>query len=413
MKTFHCDNCGQLVFFENVRCERCGSPLGYLPDVGEMGAFEIEPAGADGTPGLWRSLHPEARGRLYQPCRNYSQEDICNWMVPAEAVESHDALCASCALTETIPDLSNPDNRPLWYRTEVAKRRLLYTLSMLGLPIESRLEQEGGMSFAFKAPTDTEPVMTGHANGLVTLNLAEADDVERERVRAAMHEPYRTLVGHFRHEIGHYYFDRLVVGSRWLEPFRERFGDERADYQAALDQHYQHGAPAGWEDAYVSEYATMHPWEDWAETWAHYLHIVDTLDTANACGLVLDPDDESLPRMDDQTSVDEASFGNLMRRWFPLTYALNSLNRSMGVPDAYPFALSQTVVSKLRFVHRVISAARDAAPDDQTGARAVGSEEDAERAEAAEAKGGANDAPAAAQPADAVPAAEPDAAAAA
>ncbi|MBU9178569.1 zinc-binding metallopeptidase family protein [Burkholderia gladioli] len=368
MKTFHCGNCGQLVFFENVRCERCEAPLGYLPEVGEVGAFEI-----DASSGQWRSLHPSVAGQLYRPCHNYSVENVCNWMVPADSPASY---CESCALTETIPDLSNPDNRPLWYRTEAAKRRLVYTLTMLGLPVESRLlASERGMSFAFKAATESEPVMTGHANGLITLNLAEADDAERERVRAAMHEPYRTLVGHFRHEIGHYYFDRLIVGSAWQEAFRERFGDERADYQAALDAHYQNGAPAGWEDSYISEYASMHPWEDWAETWAHYLHMVDTLDTANACGLVLDPDDDSLPHLDDQTSVDEASFGNLMRRWFPLTYALNSLNRSMGVADAYPFALSPAVVAKLRFVHRVISATREAAPDEASGARAAGSEE--------------------------------------
>ncbi|WP_186082763.1 zinc-binding metallopeptidase family protein [Burkholderia gladioli] len=379
MKTFHCGNCGQLVFFENVRCERCEAPLGYLPEVGEVGAFEI-----DASSGQWRSLHPSVAGQLYRPCHNYSVENVCNWMVPADSPASY---CESCALTETIPDLSNPDNRPLWYRTEAAKRRLVYTLTMLGLPVESRLlAPERGMSFAFKAATESEPVMTGHANGLITLNLAEADDAERERVRAAMHEPYRTLVGHFRHEIGHYYFDRLIVGSDWQEAFRERFGDERADYQAALDAHYQNGAPAGWEDSYISEYASMHPWEDWAETWAHYLHMVDTLDTANACGLVLDPDDDSLPHLDDQTSVDEASFGNLMRRWFALTYALNSLNRSMGVADAYPFALSPAVVAKLRFVHRVISATREAAPDEASGARAAGSEE--ARDEAAGKQGG-------------------------
>lgn len=381
MKTFHCGNCGQLVFFENVRCERCEAPLGYLPEVGEVGAFEI-----DASSGQWRSLHPSVAGQLYRPCHNYSVENVCNWMVPADSPASY---CESCALTETIPDLSNPDNRPLWYRTEAAKRRLVYTLTMLGLPVESRLlAPERGMSFAFKAATESEPVMTGHANGLITLNLAEADNAERERVRAAMHEPYRTLVGHFRHEIGHYYFDRLIVGSAWQEAFRERFGDERADYQAALDAHYQNGAPAGWEDSYISEYASMHPWEDWAETWAHYLHMVDTLDTANACGLVLDPDDDSLPHLDDQTSVDEASFGSLMRRWFPLTYALNSLNRSMGVADAYPFALSPAVVAKLRFVHRVISATREAAPDEASGARAAGSEE--VRDEAAGKQGGSS-----------------------
>ncbi|HEY0295069.1 MAG TPA: putative zinc-binding metallopeptidase [Bordetella sp.] len=356
MKTFHCGQCAQLVFFENVKCERCNSLLGYLPDVGEVGAFE--PAGGQ----AWRALHPQAAGRLYRQCGNYAVENVCNWMIPAD---SSDALCQACALTETIPNLSSPDNRLLWYRLEAAKRRLLYTLLVLGLPVESRAQDpERGMSFAFKESTDAEPVMTGHADGLITMNLAEADDATRERIRADMHEPYRTLLGHFRHEIGHYYFDRLVAGTRWLEPFRAQFGDERADYQAALDSHYANGAPAGWEHEYVSEYATMHPWEDWAETWAHYLHIVDTLDTATACGLVLAPDDESLPTLSDQTSVDEASFGNLIRRWFPLTYALNSLNRSMGMPDAYPFVLAPAVVQKLRFVHNVVasSGATDAEP---------------------------------------------------
>ncbi|QQK04157.1 hypothetical protein DIE14_25445 [Burkholderia sp. Bp9017] len=352
MKTFHCGQCSQLVFFENVKCERCDALLGYLPDVGEVGAFE--PAG-DGT---WRSLHPAAPGKSYRQCGNYAIEQVCNWMIPAE---SGDALCRACVLTETIPDLSLPENRLMWYRLEAAKRRLLYTLLVLGLPVESHAQQPAcGMRFAFKASTDAEPVMTGHANGLVTVNLAEADDARREQIRTEMREPYRTLLGHFRHEIGHYYFDRLVSGTHWIEPFRACFGDERADYQAALDAHYANGEPAGWESAYVSEYATMHPWEDWAETWAHYLHIVDTLDTATACGLVLAPDNASLPTLSDQTSVDEASFGNLMRRWFPLTYALNSLNRSMGMPDAYPFVLAPAVVAKLRFVHDVVAAGADA-----------------------------------------------------
>ncbi|MGU7853665.1 zinc-binding metallopeptidase family protein [Burkholderia orbicola] len=353
MKTFHCGRCSQLVFFENVKCERCDALLGYLPDVGEVGAFE--PAG-DGT---WRSLHAAMPGKRYRQCANYAVEHVCNWMIPAE---SDDTLCRACVLTETIPNLSSPDNRLLWFRLEAAKRRLLYTLLVLGLPVESRAQQPArGMGFSFKASTDTEVVMTGHANGLITVNLDEADDAKRERIRTDMREPYRTLLGHFRHEIGHYYFDRLVRGSRWMEPFRACFGDERADYQAALDAHYANNEPTDWESAYVSEYATMHPWEDWAETWAHYLHIVDTLDTATACGLVLAPDDASLPTLADQTSVDEASFSSLMRRWFPLTYALNSLNRSMGTPDAYPFVLAPAVVAKLRFVHDVVAASGDAA----------------------------------------------------
>ncbi|TDV33890.1 hypothetical protein C7405_110141 [Paraburkholderia caballeronis] len=354
MKTFRCTKCSQLVFFENVTCQRCGSLLGYLPESGEMSAFE--PAGD----GVWRSLGAAAADGAWRQCHNYAVENVCNWMIPAD---SGSPLCAACVLTRIIPDLTEPANRSLWYKLETAKRRLLYTLLMLGLPVEPEGQQPGrGMSFVFKQSTDAEPVMTGHAQGVITVNLAEADDATRERVRADLGEPYRTLLGHFRHEIGHYYFDRLVNGTAWNEPFRRLFGDERADYQAALDAHYENGPPDGWETRYISEYATMHPWEDWAETWAHYLHIVDTLDTATACGLVLAPADTSLPQLSDQTSVDEASFANLIGRWFPLTYALNSLNRSMGMPDAYPFALASGIVDKLHFVHDVVAASR-VAPD--------------------------------------------------
>src|SRR5437868_9942335 len=127
--------------------------------------------------------------------------------------------------------------------------------------------------------------MTGHKDGIVTMKVEEADDVTRVRVRTQMREPYRTLLGHFRHETGHYYWDRLIANSDWLEPFRGLFGDERASYAEALDRHYQQGAPLDWQPQYVSAYATMHPWEDWAETWAHYLHMMDAVDTALGFGM--------------------------------------------------------------------------------------------------------------------------------
>ena len=189
------------------------------------------------------------------------------------------------------------------------------------------------------------------------MNIAEADDAHREKTRTEMGEPYRTLLGHFRHEIGHYYFDRLITGTQWEEPFRELFGDERADYGEALKAHYEAGPPADWDMSYVSAYATTHPWEDWAETWAHYLHIVDTIDTAAACGLELKPDDDNEPTLTDSSPIESESFDNLMKRWFPLTYALNSLNRSLGLADAYPFTLAPEVIDKLRFVHKVIAKA--------------------------------------------------------
>ncbi|WP_454721061.1 MULTISPECIES: zinc-binding metallopeptidase family protein [Cupriavidus] len=348
MKTFHCGQCGNLVFFENVSCERCGALLGYVPERAQVCAFE--PAGD----GVWRCLNGEAAGALYRQCHNYAVQAVCNWMVPADAA---DTLCESCQLTRTTPLLATPNNRLYWWRLETAKRRALYTLSALGLPVVSReVDAEGGLQFDFLEDVGEERVMTGHDNGLITMNIAEADDAQREKTRSEMSEPYRTLLGHFRHEIGHYYFDQLVAGTRWTEPFRALFGDERADYATALAAHYEQGAAQGWEQAYVSAYATMHPWEDWAETWAHYLHIVDTVDTAAACGLALTPGTAGEPVLTDQTPVEVSSFDSLMNRWYPLTYVLNSLNRSLGLADGYPFALSPTVVEKLRFVHEVVAA---------------------------------------------------------
>jgi hypothetical protein len=350
MKPFHCNRCNQRVFFENVRCERCDARLGYVPDLHEIVSFE--PA----DDGLCRSLHPDARGKLYRPCHNYAVEHICNWMLPADDPAP---LCRSCRLTRTIPNLSAPENRYYWYRLEVAKRRLLYTLAELGLDFESRAaDPRHGLEFEFlEDPGTGERIITGHANGRITLNIAEADDAERERMRTAMGEPYRTLLGHFRHESGHYYFERLIAGTPWLAPFRERFGDERADYAAALDTYYRNGAPADWAHRFISAYSTMHPWEDWSETWAHYLLIVDVLNTAASYGLALLPRRPDEPALTDQTPVAQASFDNLMQRWFPLTYALNSLNRSLGMADGYPFMLPPPVVDKLRFVHRVIATA--------------------------------------------------------
>jgi hypothetical protein len=348
MRTFHCNRCEHLVFYENVRCERCEAMLGFLPELGELSAFE------EAGDGLWRSLHPQAAGALYRQCSNYALEHVCNWMIPADQPAT---LCRACQLTRVIPNLAPPDNRLYWYRLEVAKRRLLYTLATLGVKVESRHENpQDGLEFEFLEDNGTAGrVMTGHDNGLITLNIAEADDAYRESTRTAMREPYRTLLGHFRHETGHYFFDRLVAGTPWLEPFRKLFGDESADYAEALEAYYRDGAPADWAQSYISAYATMHPWEDWAETWAHYLLIVDVLDTAISYGVALLPSDPTEPTLTDQTPVEDASFDNLMKRWFPLTYALNSLNRSLGMPDGYPFTLAPPVVEKLRLVHRVIA----------------------------------------------------------
>jgi hypothetical protein len=356
MKVFHCGHCDQLVFFENVACVNCGNTLAYLPDRNELGT--LEPAGAD----LWRLLAPQEKDRNYRLCLNYSQENVCNWAMP---VDDPNPYCRSCRLNRVIPNLSQPGTRDAWARLEAAKRRLLYSLLSLDLPVFSKaLDPHRGLAFEFLAdpPPGTSgatPVKTGHLNGLITINLAEADDAEREKRRLQMHEPYRTLLGHFRHEGGHYYWDRLIQGSGWIGRFRQVFGDERQDYGEMLARHHQRGARPDWANSYISAYASAHPWEDWAETWAHYLHITDTLETALACGLSLGPSHSNEPEWkpeEDEAGQQLASFDKMLEGWFPLTYVLNNLNRCMGLQDAYPFILHAPVLDKLLFVHELVRA---------------------------------------------------------
>ncbi len=354
MKLFTCSACQQVLFFENVTCTCCGHALAYLPDLALVSALEQ-------TEGAWIALAPAARRAGYRLCLNYTENGACNWAIPAG---SSDKLCRSCAFNDVIPNLADPHALEAWQRIERAKRRLLYTLIELGLPVEPRSLSERGLAFAFKGDEDggRTKVFTGHSDGLITINIAEADDPFREKIRLRLGEAYRTLLGHLRHEIGHYYWTRLVDNSRFVNACRELFGDERADYDQALKRHYDQGAPADWAGRFVSAYASMHPCEDWAETWAHYLHMVDTLETSRSYGLALRPQAEGGVPL---TSVkvrrlDFDDFDDLMTAWMPLTVALNSLNRSMGLPDLYPFVLSSPAITKLRFVHDVIEGGREA-----------------------------------------------------
>ena len=354
MKLFRCDHCRSLLYFENHTCLACGRTLAYLPESALVGSLDPvdESASASGSPaGLWKTPAPAARGRRYRLCANYTEYQVCNWAV---AAEDPNPLCLSCRLTVTIPDLSVPGHREAWYKLEVAKRRLLHGLRTLGLPVAAKTapEDRAGLAFAFLAdPADPAAprVLTGHADGLITLSLAEADDAERERRRALFHEPYRTLLGHFRHESGHYYWDRLLRDHpARLAAFRARFGDERLDYAVALGRHHAEGPRADWSERHISAYAGAHPWEDWAETWAHYLHMTDTLETADACGVRLAASGP-IPGASD-------AFAAMIARWVELGHALNNLNRGLGLPDGYPFVLSDAVIEKLRFVHETIAA---------------------------------------------------------
>jgi hypothetical protein len=354
VKAFHCHGCGSLVSFENVNCLTCGHALGFLPSPGEIAA--LEPA----ENGTWRALGDAQNDPFYRFCKNGRLHQVCNWMVAA-----HDSneYCISCRLNTLIPNLSFPGNMERWHKLELAKRRLIYTIMRLGLPTEGAPEQNRpALRFNFICDLNGGlNALTGHLDGLIVINSAEADDDERERRRVNLHEPYRTLVGHFRHEVAHYYWDRLIAHSQWLGDFRKFFGDETADYGAILRQYYERGAPTDWQARHVSGYASAHPWEDWAETWAHYFHIMDMVETAESFGMTLAPKHPAARSMTatPRNGFDvKMSFDEILENWFPLTYALNELNRGMGLPDAYPFLLSAQAIEKLQFIHQVVRHSR-------------------------------------------------------
>jgi hypothetical protein len=359
MKSYHCEGCGSLVFFENVSCLTCGRALGFLPSCGELAA--LEPA----ENGAFSALSAKAGGRLYRQCLNWQRRQICNWMAP---VDDPNPFCASCRLNKVIPNLDLYGNRERWRRLEMAKRRIIYTIMELRLPLDSS-PREGRPALRFSFLGDLPglpPILTGYEKGLITVNIAEADDDERERRRISLLEPYRTLLGHLRHEIGHYYWDRLIARSPWLDRWRALFGDETLVYAPALQSYYRQGPPAGWQTRYVSAYAAAHPWEDWAETWAHYFHMSDTLETAASFGMALIPQaaefNTSHPEL---VGSFDGNFDTMMDHWIPIVYMLNSLNRGMGLQDLYPFAPSKLAIDKLRFVHEVVLGTGGISPSKQ------------------------------------------------
>ena len=375
MRTFRCDNCGHALFFENVQCLQCGSVLAFLPDRLSLSAIEFVPSSS--PIGLWRRKRPEhgfPEQQQYRHCQNRIAHRSCNFAV---AADDPNGLCVSCRQTRVLPDLSYPVNVQRWCGIEAAKRRLFYTLAKLGLVCSDHVDGIAhGPAFEFLADLPGLDVVTGHFEGVITLNVAEADDEERVRRRVALREPYRTLLGHLRHESGHFYWDRLIRDGGQTQAYRQVFGNESADYEAALTAHYgSGGSPANWQAKHVSAYATAHPWEDWAETWAHYLHMVDLLETAasyNTRLSVLSSDNAAADAVDDPFDNRAGGFDRLVAQWVPVTLLLNSLNRSLGQDDAYPFALTAGALNKLRYVHDVIQAAapaRDAGTSWRTDSR--------------------------------------------
>jgi hypothetical protein len=328
MKVYHCEQCSNHVHFENSGCVNCGSILGFDCESFQLRAFKDQP--------------PEG----YCRCANSGQGG-CNWLVP---VGDSTPYCFSCRLSAMVPDLDDADNLERWRRLEAAKRYFLYGVMRLGLPVVSRKQDpEHGLSFELLADQEGVPggaVMTGHDNGLITINIAEGSDPEREARRDALDEPLRTMVGHFRHESGHYYWDLLVDRGGMAEAARKVFGDERVDYSEALKAYYASGPDENWQQNFISAYASCHPWEDFAETWAHYLHIADSYETALEYGLV--------EKLIGAAESPQDAFGRMIQAWVPLTVAVNAMNRGMGQPDLYPFVLTQPVIDKLQFIDKLV-----------------------------------------------------------
>lgn len=376
----HC-RCGQQIFFRNNLCLACGTGLGYDPERASL--MPLMPGHEPDTWQRWlpAQADPAVAQPQYRRCANLRTPAACNWLVPLESANESGTppFCRACRLNRTIPALADPafpDNGELWARIENAKRRLVSALIALGLPVASRVWEDPrhGLMFDFLRGTrDTGQIMTGHEDGLITLNVEEADDAVREAARKAMREPYRTLLGHLRHEVGHYYWDRLIDGTPWLERFRELFGDEREDYARSLRRHYEQGPKAGWQQRFVSAYASAHPWEDWAECWAHYLHMRDTVDTALNFGLDIESPQVDITAFGADAlyrpaDADAPRFLKLVNGWTRLSTLLNEMSHSMGQPDFYPFVLTRDAVAKLQFIHLVVTqsaaAARDRARDD-------------------------------------------------
>jgi hypothetical protein len=344
MRTYSCDACANTLFFENDTCLKCGKKVGFRADAMTMATTD------------------SAQANGVQPCRNWNDWNACNWFTAGAPLESG-GYCLACSFNEVVPDLGDPQRLALWTETERAKRRLIYTLLQLGLPLGPSPDKQG-LRFRLLAdervdtgavdPPPQGAVVIGHDSGQLTVNVVEADDAHREAMRKRLNEPYRTMLGHLRHEIGHYYWYRLIENTPLIGGFRGVFGDERADYGQALAAHYARAAGDGWQQSFVSSYASAHPWEDFAETWAHYVHIVDTLETANDARLRIEE-----RRVESPLPLSaERPFSAILDDWLPLSVAFNQLNRSMGMRDAYPFALTGRVIEKLAFVHEICLSSR-------------------------------------------------------
>ena len=329
MRRLNCD-CGQPVYFEHAECFNCGRVLGFEPLSRQLTCTQPT---AD-------NLLEDAAGQRFQLCANRRTYGVCNGLVPSTDQTSEDALCSSCQLNRTVPFTERPENIVRWRKMEVAKRRMLAGLGQLGLTDLEAGDHTGHLRFDFMEDQRSHPevaeafVSTGHFDGLITINLLEAEATERIAQQESLGEAYRTLLGHFRHEVAHFFYRRLATDEAG---FRALFGDPDIDYSAATQRHYEQGPPAHWEQQFISAYASSHPLEDWAECFAHLMHMYDTLETAAVNGLV---DVDQLPD----------SLADKLALWRAFSAGLNQATRSLGLGDAYPFVIHAKVEEKLQFV---------------------------------------------------------------
>lgn len=341
MKLYSCTNCNNPLYFENSACLSCNHTVGF--EAGKFNMVTLDPNQNNYSP-------VGNKNEVYRFCAN-AIHGTCNWLI---SISQASPFCIACSLNRTIPELSTLVNQDKWQRIEIAKHRLVYSLLRLRLPVypKQNLDQLDGIVFDFLGDASpVERVITGHDNGVITLNIAEADEGERTRHKLDLGEKYRTLLGHFRHEIGHYYWELLVKDSKHLQKFRQLFGNEEKDYTQALETYYQTATQINWNEYFISPYASSHPWEDWAESWANYMHMMDTLETAYSFGIGIHHKEMQTEVTKDPYTI--LNFDSIIKMWFPLTFAVNSLNRSMGHADFYPFIISAPVIEKLRFIHEV------------------------------------------------------------
>lgn len=343
MRAFTCPNCRNYIEFEDLTCRTCEAELGFHHP---SSTFHV--VSREGT---------EIDGERWFACSNRAW--ACNWLA---AEDSGAGTCLASRLIRKRPDADDTLALEKLATTSGKLRMMVYQLLELGLPILPWDTYEKGLGFdLLSSKSRGENITIGHADGIITIDLVESLDDYRERLRIRLGEPYRTMLGHFRHEVGHYYemvlFDAMPDR---IDRVRELFGDERVSYSDAIDRHYRYGAPENWRESFISEYATMHPWEDFAECFAHYLHITDTLDTAAWSGMVLQARTQGhTPTIDTTIArvTEEIDFDEILEDWLWVSTLLNRINRSMGKDDLYPFHINAVVGDKLGFIHDTVRSA--------------------------------------------------------